>query len=239
MDSTIHRGLIILATGAWTTSIFPEMKDMIKPIGQPVIHLQVPPSLQDMFATENCPVWAADLANLGFYGFPLVKGENIVKIAHHGNGYTYQQNNNYMPKTVISDPTTGSRIPLKAVHAFRTFLNGHFPHLAQLDITHTRMCWYTDSWDGHFYITRVPGHPNLIVATGGSGHGFKFMPVIGDIVVDVINGVDTEATRRFQWRQPMGETKEECRGHFGNPDCLNTVILATDADLKSNALCHL
>lgn len=57
-----------------------------------------------------------------------------------------------------------------------------FPDLAEIGITDTRLCWYTDSSDDGFVIDYVPGHEDtLFVASGGSGHGFKFLPVLGEV----------------------------------------------------------
>ena len=55
-----------------------------------------------------------------------------------------------------------------------------------------KTCLYTNTADGHFLIDRLPGHPEVIVASSCSGHGFKFAPVIGDILADLALG---EATR--------------------------------------------
>ncbi len=49
-------------------------------------------------------------------------------------------------------------------------------------ITDTRLCWYTDSLDNNFLVDYVPGYgDSLLVASGGSGHAFKFLPVIGKV----------------------------------------------------------
>lgn len=61
-------------------------------------------------------------------------------------------------------------------------------------------CFYCDTPDGDFLIDRVPGHPALFVASGGSGHAFKFAPVLGDIIADVVEGNLERQTARFRWR---------------------------------------
>jgi sarcosine oxidase/L-pipecolate oxidase len=60
--------------------------------------------------------------------------------------------------------------------------------------------WYADSVDSSFLIFRIPNEENLFVASGGSGHEFKFLPVLSEHVVDVIEGKHTPYTRFFAWR---------------------------------------
>lgn len=64
----------------------------------------------------------------------------------------------------------------------------------------TRLCWYTDSFDNHFLIDRVPGVQGLMVATGGSGHGFKYLPNLGEHVVDRIEGRKSDLLNLWRWR---------------------------------------
>jgi sarcosine oxidase/L-pipecolate oxidase len=56
------------------------------------------------------------------------------------------------------------------------------------------------------------GRPGLVVACGGSGHGFKFAPVIGDVIRDVVRGRQSVLTERFKWRAPQ---KQEVGGVLG------------------------
>ena len=76
----------------------------------------------------------------------------------------------------------------------------NLPDLLELDLSNLRLCWYTDSVDNSFLIDHVPSVDGLVVASGGSGHGFKFLPVLGEHIVDVIEKKNTEYTRLFKWR---------------------------------------
>jgi sarcosine oxidase/L-pipecolate oxidase len=94
---------------------------------------------------------------------------------------------------------------------------------------------YTDSFDGDFIIARVAGYEDIIVATGGSGHGFKFAPVIGKVVVDVIFKQESKLTHKFRWRCPDATEKKEgmratCRGGLIN---LDSCTPASKEDLKA------
>jgi len=68
---------------------------------------------------------------------------------------------------------------------FREFLRKTFPELEDANIVYSRLCMYCDSFDGDFFIDNHPNIRNLTIASGDSGHGFKFFPVIGEIIVDV------------------------------------------------------
>jgi glycine/D-amino acid oxidase-like deaminating enzyme len=90
----------------------------------------------------------------------------------------------------------------RVVGAFRQFFRDFVPELASAAIDRTRVCFYCDAPGGRFLIDRVPGRGSLIVAAGGSGHGFKFAPVIGDLIAAV--ALDEEHPRRAftAWRDP-------------------------------------
>jgi sarcosine oxidase/L-pipecolate oxidase len=72
---------------------------------------------------------------------------------------------------------------------------------------------YCDSFDGDFLIDRDPLREGLVVASGGSGHGFKFTPVIGAIVADAVEGRPNRWGHRFRWRSPSGRVCTE-EGRF-------------------------
>lgn len=71
----------------------------------------------------------------------------------------------------------------------------------------SRLCWYTDSYDNHFVIDFVPDKKGLMVATGGSGHGFKFLPNLGEHVVDRIEGRENDFLHYWKWRSRGAEEK--------------------------------
>jgi glycine/D-amino acid oxidase-like deaminating enzyme len=79
----------------------------------------------------------------------------------------------------------------------REFLASTFPSLADAPIVYTRVCMYCDTHDGHFWIARDPEREGLVVAAGDSGHGFKFAPVLGEIIADAVEG---KHRNKFRWR---------------------------------------
>jgi glycine/D-amino acid oxidase-like deaminating enzyme len=82
----------------------------------------------------------------------------------------------------------------------REFLALTFPSLAHAPIVHTRVCMYCDTHDGHFWIARDPEREGLVIAAGDNGHGFKFAPVLGEIIADAVEGNDNPLLDKFRWR---------------------------------------
>jgi len=75
----------------------------------------------------------------------------------------------------------------------REFLAKTFAELAEAPIVYTRVCLYSDTYDGHFWIAPDPDHPGLVVAAGDSGHGFKFAPALGEIIADFYDSLKSRA----------------------------------------------
>lgn len=179
--------LVIVAAGAWTPNLVPELASSIVANGQPVFHLRPDPAAP--FDAKRFPVFGADISRTGYYGFP-VNADGIVKIANHGTG------------TLVTDDAQ------RVVHpgheaALRMFLAETFPALVAAPLVDRRLCVYADTIDGHFWIARHPDKPNLVVATGGSGHAFKFAPVLGELIADIALGVPHPLARKFRWRPEL------------------------------------
>ncbi|KAG5342594.1 hypothetical protein C0989_012099 [Termitomyces sp. Mn162] len=131
--------------------------------------------------------------------FPDPTRKGIVKMAMHLAGYTHSNGGEISrPRTIIDDPIRGLAIPKYNVQQLRTHLRMVYPELAGKPFSATRLCWYNDSPDGNWIIGRVPGDPSLILATAGSGHAYKFLPVIGRLVADTVDGtIDPEVAAKF------------------------------------------
>ncbi len=188
----------LVAAGSWSPELIPELTGLMDVVGQPVLHFL--PDDPTPFTPPRFSVWAGDISRSGWYGFPALP-DGRVKIANHGPG-----------KPVL--PGEERTLEPGAEAMFRTFLREALPALAEAPVVGSRLCLYTDTWDGDFYIDRVPGREGLFVATGGSGHGFKFAPVLGGIIADVMDGVPNPATKRFAWR-PRGRRRTESARFLG------------------------
>jgi glycine/D-amino acid oxidase-like deaminating enzyme len=196
---TFRGDAVVVAAGVWTPRLVPGLAPAMKASGQPVFHLK--PADPALFEAEHFPVFGADISHTGWYGFPLHPREGVVKIANHGPGLTLHPD--------------GERVVSEAdIAALRDFLAGTFPALADSEIVHTRLCLYTDTFDEHFWIDRHPETAGLTVASGGSGHGFKFAPVLGDLVADVVEGRPHPHKENFGWRQSSGAFRGDEAARF-------------------------
>ena len=91
-------------------------------------------------------------------------------------------------------------VPEEDIQRLRAFLRESLPSLATAPVVHTRVCVYCDTFDGDFWIADHPDRPGVTVASGGNGHGFKFAPVLGDMIADVVEGESNPWAQRFRWR---------------------------------------
>lgn len=200
-QDTIERDATVVAAGAWTVGLVPSTDDLITTTGQPVIHFQ--PEQPDRFSSPAFPPWAADIGTIGWYGFPATRS-GLVKVANHGAGR-------------ILPPNAERRVGDGWEQLFRAFLTDWIPGLADAPIAGDRLCLYTDTTDGDFLIDRHPALAGLVVATGGSGHGFKFAPVLGPLVADAVEEQDNPFAHRFRWRAPTEARTEAARGTGPRP----------------------
>ncbi len=188
---------VVVAAGSWTTDLVPRLSGSLRAVGQPVFHLKVEDPTP--FAAERFPVFGADIARTGYYGFPVNGG--VVKIANHGIGRAMHPDS--AERVVGQDETD----------RLRAFLKECFPRLADCEIVYTRVCVYCDTRDEHFWIARDPDDERLVVAAGGSGHAFKFAPLLGDLIADATDGSDDPVLRKFRWRPQSAARGEEAARH--------------------------
>lgn len=185
-EEHVRADAVVVCAGSWTTQLLPELAGALRAIGQPIVHFT--PRDPSLFEARHFPVFGAGIAETGYYGFPLTGG--VVKIANHGAGR--------------ASATNVDEAQLEHARAFAREL---FPALG--DITYTRSCIYGDSFDGHFWIAPHPERANLIVAAGGSGHAFKFAPVLGELIANAVEG---RVIERFAWRDVTGARHPRSRG---------------------------
>ena len=186
---------VVMAVGAWTPYVLPFTHDFFRASGQPVFHLK--PAQPELFAPERFPIFGADISATGFYGFPLNR-DGVVKIANHGLGREMSPDS---PERVVTK---------EEENRMREFLADSFPSLADAPVVFTRVCFYCDTKDGDFWIAPDPDRAGLTIATGDSGHGFKFAPVLGGIIADAVEG---KVNPKFRWRPEVkpGVAKEAAR----------------------------
>jgi glycine/D-amino acid oxidase-like deaminating enzyme len=178
-------GQVVLAAGAWTSVLLPQLSQSLTASGHPVFHLR--PEDPCLFQADRFPVFTADISRTGFYGFPCHPSQDVVKIATHALGR-------------VVDPRDPRDVTREDEERLRTFLGECLPDLADAPIVYRRLCLYSDTRDENFLIDRHPEIEGLIVAAGGSGHGFKFAPMLGPWIADVMDGRRDPLLARFRWR---------------------------------------
>ena len=191
-NQELHADWVLVAVGVWTTVLVPDLADRMWPVGQPIFYFK-PPNPDD-YRPSVFPPWGADIPRSGWYGFPA-NSKGVVKMANHGPGRR------------VSPDAERVTLPEQEAHC-RAFLAQSVPSLASLPLDGSKMCLYCDTWDGDFWISRDPNRPGLVVSTGGSGHAFKFGPVLGKLAADALEGIENSYSERFAWR-PLGEIKSE------------------------------
>ncbi len=191
----LERGDVrVVSAGAWTGDLVPAMASELRTVGQPVFHLA--PGDPALFEPPRFCVFGADIARTGWYGFPVARG--IVKVANHGVGRAMHPSS--AARAVTADEEA----------AMRAFVADTFPALARAPVASTRTCVYCDTRDEHFWIAPDPADPSLVVATGGSGHAFKFAPLLGEWIADAVEG---RVVPRFRWRAGSSGAGEEAARH--------------------------
>lgn len=177
----VAAGQFVFACGAWLGKLFPEvLGPRIFPSRQEVFFFGVPPG-DARFAPKAMPTWLfqEDL----FYGMPDIEDRGL-KIAYDGHGTTV-------------DPDTQSRIvTAEETERARRYVARRFPALRGAPIVETRVCQYENTSSGDFLIDRHPEMENAWFAGGGSGHGFKHGPAVGEYIAgQLIDGAPAE--KRF------------------------------------------
>ena len=202
--AAFYAGHTLVAAGAWTHQwLLPELARVLVATGHPVFHLK--PADPALFTPPAFVTFTAGVESSGRYGFPLLR-EGVVKIANHGVG---------VPLRAEGDERV---VTAEDVADLRAMLADTFPALVDAEIVYMRRCLYSDTPDGHFWIDRHPHRSGLTVAAGDSGHGFKFAPVLGPLIADVVEGKSNQWAAKFRWRSlPPVAVSEEAARFQGTP----------------------
>jgi monomeric sarcosine oxidase len=174
----ISAGQFVFASGAWLGKIFPDVLGArIFPSRQEVFFFGIPAG-EMRFAPPALPTWLfqEDLV----YGMPDIESRGL-KIAFDEHGERV-------------DPDTQSRIVSpEMTKAVREYVARRFPALRDAPIVETRVCQYENTSSGDFLIDRHPEMENVWFAGGGSGHGFKHGPAVGEYLAgQLLDGAKPE-----------------------------------------------
>ena len=164
---TIRAGTFVFACGPWLPKVLPDLLgERIFPTRQEVFYFGPPPG-DSRFTWPAMPVWV-DFAE-EIYGVPDFKGRGF-KVAPDRHGPAF-------------DPDTGSRVTTsETLAAVRNFVARRFPALKAAPVVAGEVCQYENTSNGDFLIDRHPERDNVWLVGGGSGHGFKHGPAVGEYV---------------------------------------------------------
>ena len=178
----------VFACGPWLGQLFPDViGDRVTPTRQEVFFFGSPQG-DNRFDDGHCPVWI-EFGERFLYGIPGNRQRGF-KVADDTRG----------PRI---DPTTEERLPTQeALARARELLARRFPAMAHAPVVETRVCQYEQSPDGHFILDRHPAAENVWLAGGGSGHGFKMGPAVGELIAGLVLGTSDPESQfslaRFQ-----------------------------------------
>jgi sarcosine oxidase len=176
----IHAGEFVFACGPWLPKVFPQLLgERIFPTRQEVFFFGAPPG-DARFAPPAMPTWIC-LAD-EMYGMPDLENRGL-KIANDRHG-------------AAIDPDTATRTAsAEATQLARNYVERRFPAMKGAPVLETRVCQYENTSNGDFLIDRHPDFENVWLVGGGSGHGFKHGPALGEYVAAMVNGKGTPEPR--------------------------------------------
>ncbi|KAJ5599065.1 hypothetical protein N7450_000132 [Penicillium hetheringtonii] len=198
-NGAIHKAdVIVVAAGSFSTQILPELSYHLESSAGSLAMFKIDPSdkeLWDKYSPEKFPVisWKATPRDSkgkdtgSIYVLPRTP-EGLVKIGYRGLKFT-----NFIPAPDGTPFTQDGQwsVPLpakdchelqeRAIYAIRQFVDIFLPDFSKVPFYSTKLCWYTDSLDNSFVIDYVSDYADntVFVCTGGSGHGAKFLPILG------------------------------------------------------------
>jgi len=183
----------VFACGPWLGNVLPDvLGGRIFPTRQEVFYFGIVAG-DRRFAPPAMPVWL-DFGR-DYYGFPDIEGRGF-KLAHDVHG-----------EAIDPDSTDRLPSPPRVAHA-REFLARRFPALADAPLLGAEVCQYENTSNGDFVIDSHPAFDNVWIAGGGSGHGFKHGPAVGELVAEcMLDGRPVEP--RFSLATKGTEQKRE------------------------------
>ena len=164
LDARLAAEAVVYACGPWLPQVRVTRQD---------VYYFGTPRGSARYGPAQLPVWI-DFGERIFYGIPDVDASGSFKIADDTRGEAF-------------DPTTEERVPSAAgIARARALLAERFPELADAPLVKAEVCQYENSPDGHLIIDRHPERRNAWIVGGGSGHGFKLGPAVGELVAQAI-----------------------------------------------------
>jgi sarcosine oxidase/L-pipecolate oxidase len=209
--------LTVVAAGAWSPSLA-DLRGRVLPTGHVMAYIRLTESEQARYA--KMPV----VLNLSSGLFVIPPSRGVIKFGQHSQGYTSR----------TATPSFPPRIPADGERWLRDAVREVTPEFAGREFESTRLCWYTDTPDGDFLVCYHPGHKGLFFATGGSGHAFKFLPVLGEEIVDVMEcRPDAAFAEKWAWKEHSGFSRGDGSRGDGGLELVDLEVALRDGKEKS------
>lgn len=158
---------LVVTAGAWSGKVLRQLGVPLEVRRKPVVWFEIDREHADLVSPERFPVFISDDETGEFYGIPQY-GEPGIKVGMHSGGEVVD------PDTIDRTATDADVAPDLRPFVARSIRG------ATGRTRGATVCVYTMTPDHDFVIDRHPDHPNVVLATGFSGHGFKFAPVVGE-----------------------------------------------------------
>jgi sarcosine oxidase len=199
---TYHAAQLILSAGPWATLQLPQLPLTV--MRQMQLWFTPPPGSEDHFQADRFPIFIMDTPLGGFYGIPFEGGPGVKLAQHYGSP---EQDR---PEHIQRDLVDADVAPV------RQFMKQHLPLLSEAPLTASATCIYTLTPDRHFVVDLHPQHQNVALACGFSGHGFKFAPVIGEMLVEMLATNEPEGVQSNEPEgvSPRSSVRREARELF-------------------------
>jgi sarcosine oxidase len=170
--SRLKADYFVFACGPWLGELFPNtVGNLIRATKQEIFFFGTPAG-DSRFTDAQLPVWG-DHGQRFFYGIPGSDRRGF-KVADDTRGPTF-------------DPTDGERVVSRsALRRAREYLALRFPAMEDAPLIETRVCQYEQTPDSGLILDRHPHMENVWIVGGGSGHGFKHGPAVGELVAELI-----------------------------------------------------
>lgn len=162
---------LVLAAGPWAAGLLADLAVRLQILRKPVFWLA---THDDRYrAAEGCPCYLFELPTGIFYGIPQIDDRGV-KVAQHTAG------------DAVADPLLVDRGPHAADERLVCDFAAECLPAAGDGVRDHSVCMYTMTPDANFIIDHHPDFPQVIIIAGLSGHGFKFIPVLGEIAADLV-----------------------------------------------------
>ena len=171
---------IVITAGAWTSELLHELQIPLDVSVQTLHWVEV--DNQNLYVADHFPCWVVETSERKgvYYGFPITEVSDVqmpqgLKVAHHFPGIN----------AAVGKGMSNMDLE-KSVESIKAFSQKYFVD-KKISVRDTKICYYTNTPDGHFIIDFLPEYnTDVVIACGFSGHGFKFVSAVGEHLAEMV-----------------------------------------------------